>query len=338
MSLRYKGRTFHGDSCSCCTHDGTPTKSDPTGSIVLRRKFISDFRLKWTGLRGWVRKMLIDQDLLSMSNKGLTSPANPMVIAGATRMQMWQSWFDFTIDRVVLQSDGSWMRVYIEQAYNDGASFARSQINRPVLAPVANANIATLWQWAVVELQGIEEATSQQSVRSVAAEMLHKGTAQAITRDINAVIEKIGVLRSTALVQTLVIKAFNTGVLDVYEYAGIKQVSPLPESIVRPAIGDARRGTGPGSRISRALRPSSSTISRIARAALEVELLGEVNVRTAGDFKVCPICEGIAEEGPYDINVARSLIPAHPNCRCTFVPAGDRRFATDRRRRHEVRV
>lgn len=338
MTLRYKGRLFHGDTCSCCVSDGKPTRSDPTGTIVLRRKFVSDFRLKWNSLRAWTRKMLIDQDLLSLSSTGLTSPANPMVVAGQTRIQMWQAWFDFTIGRVVLQSDGMWMRQYIEQAYNDGAAFARDQIKRPVVASIANANIATLWQWSVVELQGIDEAVSQQSVRAVATELLHKGTAQAVVRDINAVIEKIGVTRGQALVQTLVNKAFNTGVLDVYDAAGVKQVSPVAETIARARVGDARRGTGPGSRISRALRPSSSTIGRIARAALEVELLGEVNVRTAGDDNVCPICEGIAEEGPYDINVARSLIPAHPNCRCTFIPAGDRRFASDRRRRHEVRV
>jgi len=42
---------------------------------------------------------------------------------------------------------------------------------------------------------------------------------------------------------------------------------------------------------------------------------------------VCPICQDIEEGNPYSINQARSLIPAHPKCRCAFVPVKDRRFA-----------
>ena len=46
-----------------------------------------------------------------------------------------------------------------------------------------------------------------------------------------------------------------------------------------------------------------------------------VNVLTAGDDLVCQVCEDISEEGPYSLDEAQGLIPAHPNCRCAFVPA-----------------
>jgi hypothetical protein len=67
-----------------------------------------------------------------------------------------------------------------------------------------------------------------------------------------------------------------------------------------------------------------------------VEALGEaaeqeeeslVNVLTAGDDRVCEDCEDIAAEGPYDLDTAKGLIPAHPNCRCAFIPWDDKRFA-----------
>lgn len=49
-----------------------------------------------------------------------------------------------------------------------------------------------------------------------------------------------------------------------------------------------------------------------------------VNVITFGDDLVCGVCERIAEEGPYTIEDARTLIPAHGgpdhNCRCKLVP------------------
>lgn len=46
-----------------------------------------------------------------------------------------------------------------------------------------------------------------------------------------------------------------------------------------------------------------------------------VNVQTKEDDKVCPKCDQIAVNGPYDLDTARGLIPAHPRCRCAFIPA-----------------
>jgi 8-oxo-dGTP pyrophosphatase MutT (NUDIX family) len=49
---------------------------------------------------------------------------------------------------------------------------------------------------------------------------------------------------------------------------------------------------------------------------------GRWDVLTAGDDKVCKVCQRISDNGPYRISTARSLIPAHPHCRCAFVPYG----------------
>ncbi len=83
---------------------------------------------------------------------------------------------------------------------------------------------------------------------------------------------------------------------------------------------------GPGSRVSRTETPSAATIARIERAQEkieEVEGIGGVEVVTAGDEDVCVICEDISDEGPYDLDTAESLIPAHAWCRCSFYPAGE---------------
>jgi ADP-ribosyltransferase exoenzyme len=53
----------------------------------------------------------------------------------------------------------------------------------------------------------------------------------------------------------------------------------------------------------------------------------DVEVITAGDNDVCIVCEDISNEGPYDLDTAEGLIPAHPWCRCAFVPVSDKRFA-----------
>lgn len=55
-----------------------------------------------------------------------------------------------------------------------------------------------------------------------------------------------------------------------------------------------------------------------------------VNVLTAGDDLVCIECEDISASGPYQLDEAETLIPAHPNCRCSFIPADDMRFELNR--------
>ena len=67
-------------------------------------------------------------------------------------------------------------------------------------------------------------------------------------------------------------------------------------------------------------------VESIAEAS-EQEEEALVNVLTAGDDRVCQDCEDIASDGPYELSQAQGLIPAHPNCRCAFIPFGDKRFA-----------
>jgi SPP1 gp7 family putative phage head morphogenesis protein len=41
---------------------------------------------------------------------------------------------------------------------------------------------------------------------------------------------------------------------------------------------------------------------------------------TAGDDRVCPICEELTLKNPYTLDEAMNLIPVHPQCRCTTIP------------------
>lgn len=50
-----------------------------------------------------------------------------------------------------------------------------------------------------------------------------------------------------------------------------------------------------------------------------------VNIVTMEDEIVCPICDELAQDGPYPIAEARELIPAHPHCRCVVEYARPRR-------------
>lgn len=342
--LQYRGHIFDGPMCTCCTGDAKVVKLDPTGTASLRRHFTATLAIRWRSLRPLIKQVLIDQDLLGLSNKGLMmQAATPAVIMGGNKVQSFQRWFDFMLDRMVMIDGGVSLSPFVSNAYRDGVKYANDLLasGMPILPPHASDRVGTIAQLAVVELQGIMQAVSQQATRVVANGVLHNRRPMHIVRDVWRAIDKVGTTRSQTLVEFIVVKAFGEGTLDVFASTGIEQVGLVPEGFARDALRDAKRkrrttkskavrpNQGPGSRISRTQTPSRSTIQRIRRAQTKLEKLGQVYVRTAGDKKVCPTCEGIAEEGPYSINTARSLIPAHPRCRCVFVPANDKRFARD---------
>jgi hypothetical protein len=346
--LKFHGHTFC-DSTHCACHAVGDAKAavvvDPTNTGKLRAKFRMAMRQRWNQLRELTKQMLSKQDLLALKSGGLLQVTAPAITGAGSKIDVFQRWFDLALSNAVLQKDGSFMRPYLSEAYAAGVRHAQGLAKTNVVHPLSGHREAALQSLARVELEGIIEAVSQQSVRAVSEGLLSNAKPMEITRSVLNIIEKVGVNRSNAMIELLVVRAHANASLDIYEAAGVKAVGLLPESIAMARVTDAKkaqsaptskakgkdaRRLGPGSR-SRAGVPSRSTISRIRTAELRVaQALGEnVNVRTAGDFEVCPTCEAISENGPYSINTARSLIPAHPHCCCTFVPADDARFATD---------
>jgi SPP1 gp7 family putative phage head morphogenesis protein len=80
-------------------------------------------------------------------------------------------------------------------------------------------------------------------------------------------------------------------------------------------------------------RSRATTIARTeiihAHAEGQLDAFDELGVKklgvvaewsTAGDDRVCPDCQE-REGNLYALDEARGLIPLHPNCRCTWVPA-----------------
>lgn len=353
--LKLHGHVFDAlPTCACCVGDATAILVDPTGTAPIRKRFRVDAQLKWNALRVMMRNMIDERDLFGLKASALMQPVNA-ISGGQGKVVAFQRWFDLVLDRTVLMSDGQWMRRHIAASYEDGQAFAQNLINVQHVSLNAKDREDTLNALAVVELQGIQEAVSQQVVRVVANALLSQEKPREIVRDIHDIIDRIGVTRTNAMIEMMVVKAFGDASLDVYAATGVQFVGTIPEAkaitrgVAVPSrdalVLDARksssrgrsskkktarsRKTGPGSRIRKGAEPSARTLRRIRAAQRELDRLKTVNVRTAGDDDVCPTCEEISEDGPYSINAARRLIPAHPNCRCVFVPVGDKRFSSD---------
>jgi hypothetical protein len=347
MALVYDGHSFGTvNQCLCC--DASPRLVvDPTNTHKLRSRFKQDFTQRWSRLRIAARDIIMKQDVLAIRSGGLMNIAAPGIVNSATKTEVWQRWFDNALDKLVVGGDGSWMRPYLSAAFDEGTKFGQLQAKTVVTHQYAGHRSDALQVLARVELQGIGQAVSQQATRAVANGLLTQQSPMAIVRAVQAAIDKIGRIRSEAMVEMLVVRAHSEASLDVYEAEGIATVGLLPEAVAVQRLGakDAARkqtkkagktvspshAAGSRSR-GKSGGPGLRTQQRIRRAELNIaRRLGEnVNVKTAGDDRVCPICEGISENGPYTINRARTLIPAHPRCRCVFVPvASSRRIRRD---------
>lgn len=281
-----------------------------------------------------MRAAIVDRDVLALGGavSGQSIALAASALPGDARIAGFQQWLDRALLEVVLEADAAYLDPMIAVAYARGVSRAQRLTRSRARPPAAADQIAAIQQLVLAEMQGVVEVVSQALVRLAARAVIDGGVTR---RDLFAQmadrVQKIGVHRSELAVTYHVVKAHATGTLDQFEAAEVRAVGVLPETVL-PArrssrdslTGDApplRRLGGPGSRISRTVPPSRSTVARIAAAQRRVERLRRVDIATAGDERVCEICEGLESDGPYTINEARSLIPAHANCRCAFVPA-----------------
>lgn len=173
--------------------------------------------------------------------------------------------------------------------------------------------IPTMQSLTITELQGICEAVSQRAVRAYAEGALRRQTPSQIGRNIQQVIESIGRKRGDLLVSFMIVRAFGAATLDAFRSRGITHISILPERVTTPpVITDAK------AKIKAKAKPKKKSKAKTKNL---------IEVLTAGDDDVCPTCEEISENGPYTLDEAEALIPAHPRCRCAFVPWDDNRFA-----------
>lgn len=317
-----------------CFHDAVRVRKDPTGTLRFRRKLTSDLDRRWRRVELEARAMILNQDMFGLAANTVTSSLMNLFVArsvigiDASKLRLFQDWFDQALARVVLDGEGSYLQTAIANAYfvAVGRVAKRTQsLNLMAQQFVSGNKIDTIHKLAFIELQGIVEAVSQQVVRAAGDALIKRQKPIVLVRAMSTIIRKVGVARSRDLVSVAVVRAHSEGTLDAFEAAGIEKVGVIAETVrIKPPkslLRDARRKTGPGSR-SRARVPSRSTVGRIRRLEREIEEeLPRVNVLTAGDEKVCPICIEIEENGPYTIDEARGLIPAHIRCRCAFIEA-----------------
>lgn len=288
--------------------DAAERSFDPTGTATIRRAFRAHLQRSWRMVRNAVHQHLLNADAFGLATLG----GMPTLIGDAAKLQAFQGWFDGILNRLLL--DNGVIDEHVLRGYIAGHTRGTLLTSAQLALNVQRAQVVAAA--AKIELQGIMEVVSQRAVRSVAQQLIDRTSRMVAVRGITSAIQNIGVVRSNGLANYAVVKAHAAGTLDALQTAGVRQVGIQAEFERHHLTTDAPYQLR--TNIRRTLRSGRRRRS-IERAEGRLEAAFEqVNVETAGDSRVCPVCEEIAEGGPYDIDHARTLIPAHINCRCAF--------------------
>jgi hypothetical protein len=299
--------------------------SDPTGTAQLRRSFQAEGTRRLTRLRSFTHTMLVEHDLMATRN----GPLAQLLPHPGNRLAAFTQWFEQTVNTQLL--GGRWWERFLERAYQSGF-VAGSELARVPPSPAPLPSVFR--ELASREFAGIAAALVQQVSRHAADAALGRRKPQPMYRQVLPVLRKVGDARVRAAANTLTVKVHNAGRLAQFRAAGIVRVGIDPERLQRRLPSRfLRRDHAVALHMHdrrTALAPEGSAEKEATAVEAEAEVVeaegiesGWVNVLTAGDDDVCLECEDIADEGPYELDEAEILIPAHPNCRCAFVPARD---------------
>lgn len=280
-----------------------PLRQDPTRTTGLRRRWLADLARRIAKLKAAIRQLVVADDAF-----GLDKPPGPSLSAVLTNAdQRWrfqtdaakilsfQQWLQGEVNAGLLQTDAAgqpWTTPYVVSAYKQGAVRAYTDANAAALAPSPDFYAGSRAQFLDDAFNTPEAVSKLQLIATRPYEQL-KGVSAEVSAKL-----------SSGLASGL---AHGQG----------------PHEIAREMLGDI---DGLDRRRARAIA-RTEIIHAHAEGQLDgFEALGieEVGVMaewaTAGDDHVCPMCAAL-EGAIFSVDEARGLIPRHPNCRCTWLPA-----------------
>lgn len=296
---------------------------DPTRSAGLRRQGRAVANRRVFELHRALRQALQDNDVLGLRRPDVTHAFMAFVEAPEQRLTRGGSMVRQITDFMI---GSEWLYDVVERSVRKGMRQAGQEL-RVMVGELDAAEVAGFHAGiSQIEAAGISNETQRRIFRHMIDAMQKAETPEILMSRVRDVLEKITRARLMLLINTSVVRSVNAGKLFAYRENGVRQVGVEAEWLPSTRVRDHVHDRTPPAEVSRMSSRTQQRRERVERM-LEATFAGGVEILTAGDDKVCEDCQDISNDGPYDIDMARSLIPAHPNCRCAFVPYGDERFA-----------
>ncbi len=305
----------------CNNHLHTNQRAyDPTRTITLRNSFVSAMNRRFNTLARLVRQAVDTEDVFGLRTpEELTIFQTPGPKAfqfgtSAEKVEQFMTWFRSQVDKEILETTTlqqlgtatheQWTNLYIRDSYKRGVIRARGELikagfeNIPAIAesggvdfvmnsPFHIDRVGLMYSRAYSELRGITAAMDSQISRILAQGIADGDGPTLLARKLVATINGSG-----------------SGELGITDTIG----RHIP----------ARRRAQILARTEVIRTHHQATIQEYKNWRV-VGIRVQAEIRTAGDDRVCSICQ--PQEGEiYSIEEAFNLIPFHPQCRCIALP------------------
>lgn len=274
-------------------------RRDPARLTGERARFLRDMRRRFNSLLASLRELVATEDAF-----GLLAPEPIALNAGTPRrwqfmrsdqkLKAFNEWFKGQIEEKILTLDASgnaWTGAYVRSAYKRGLMNSFLASRKTALSDDAAFTAGTQ------------------------AEFLRSSFGGGVA------LEKLELLGTRTYEQLRGVTAQMSSSMSRILAQGIAD-GKNPYSLVKDLAEEV------GFSFSRAARVARTELMH-AHAEGQLDAYEKLGVKelgvlaewsTAGDDRVCPMC--IPLQGAiFTIKEARGLIPRHPNCRCTWIPA-----------------
>ena len=306
----------HADRCSHHHITDAPTRSDPTGTGHIVRAFDRDLVRRFQGIRRLVWQAVAvndvfgtgsDQDADAMIRSAavalavarITGDEAPQpgafeLTTSAGKVEAFMRWLRQEQARGVLEvvegapqstaAATAWTNVYVRRAYERGVEHSAEQIRR------AGGTVSRRWI----------DAAFNRPIHADRAGLAYTRTYDQLRGITEAMDQQISRTLAEALATGQGPRATARQLAERVDNLAIVRARVLARTETIAAHAEA-------------------SLNAYEEAGIEgVDVMAEWS--TAGDNAVCEFCATMADRGPYTLSAAHGLIPAHPNCRCVFIP------------------
>jgi len=309
---------------------------DPSRTTGLRRRFAADMTRRWNAVIRDVRVSIVDHDCFGIAEAarhrfGANSPLNPKQFAflrNPEKVRLFMAWLEQLEEQQVFsiarqgaprigllgplggglgaadptRAYGTWTDDYLLRAYEQGVDRANAEMIRAGFLP---GELGLLPRGSATAgfllTQGHRDRV--QFILSRTFEDLR--TVQAVT---NAAVRR-------SMIEGLTIQ-LSQGIA-----SGVN-----PNVIARSIAADAVHhldniGIVRSRMIARTEVLRSHHLAQIqSYREVDASMFVDVQVEVLLGQNPCPICIALHEQGPYSLDRAEGMLPAHPNCVCALIP------------------
>jgi SPP1 gp7 family putative phage head morphogenesis protein len=273
-------------------------EADPTRTKTLRNAFVADMNKRFLHLRGLVRKALDERDVFALKvNEQLPARHAFDFPRSKRKVEEFMAWLDTMVDRGIFDlpqgmprtsvSEVEWANTYIDTAYKQGLRRGNSELRKA--------------GYPVLEM-------TDEMIQYAFNQPIHADRVGLIYTRVYSNLKGI-----TAEMDTQISRILAEGL------ASGENPRKMADTITKQIYGIQKKRARTLAQTEVIRAHHHATMGLYEEAEVEgVALMAEWS--TAGDDRVCALCDSLSMAGPYTLEEAWGMVPAHPLCRCCVLP------------------